>query len=106
MNRSCRWAVVLAALLMAASLVFAPREGRAGPAGGRSILPGEPRPTPEMGEPDVPTTPGPCRGNQTPMSVLLIAKTGRLDLMAVLVFVDAHVKSKPTSRPSAGRTRK
>jgi hypothetical protein len=58
MKQPRRWAVLLTVLVMAASLVFAPRKGSAGPAGGRTIMPGDPRPTPELGEPDTPSGPG------------------------------------------------
>jgi hypothetical protein len=104
MKRLHRWAALVIALLIAAGPVFAPREGRAGPARGQ-YLPGDPRPTAEMGEPEVPPTPCPSRGNQVPMPVLLIARTGRLDLMVVFVLMDAHVESKPTSVLSTSRTR-
>ena len=59
MRQARRWTVLLAVLLVAASPIFAPHEGRAGPVGGRSILPMDPRPTPELGEPDTPSDPGP-----------------------------------------------
>ncbi len=59
MRQPRRWAAFPIALLMAASLVFAPQEGRAGPAGSRIMLPGDP---PMLTDPDVPTNPGPRIG--------------------------------------------
>jgi hypothetical protein len=105
MKRLHRWAALVIALLIAAGPVFAPREGRAGPARGQ-YLPGDPRPTAEMGEPEVPVGPSPSSGNQVPSPVLVISETGRFDLMVVFVLLDVHVKSEPTPRLSASRTRK
>ena len=84
MKQPRRWAVVLAALLMAASLIFAPREGSAGPAGGRSILPGEPRPTPEMGGPEMPPDPGPLVSCRVWLSSVLLARGLQVDLVVVV----------------------
>jgi hypothetical protein len=92
------WAVPLAALLMAASLVLAPREGTAGPAG-PEIMPGDPQGPMLSGEPDVPIGPAPNRGIRAYVPLLLVAETRRLEMLAVFVLVDARreVEHRPQS---------
>jgi hypothetical protein len=74
MKQPRRWAVLLTALLMAASLVFAPREGSAGAAGGRTIMPGDPRPTPELGTPETPPDTAPVLVYRTWLSAALLSR--------------------------------
>jgi len=77
-----RWAMTLAALLMAVSLAYAPCEGSTRPVG-PEILPGDPRPTQEMGDPDVPTLPGPLVSCRVWLSSALLARGLQVDLAMV-----------------------
>ena len=79
MKRPRRWAVSLAALLMATSLVFAPREGSARPAR-EQYLPVDPRPMQEMGGPDVPPNVGPLMSFRVWLSSALLARGFQVDL--------------------------
>jgi hypothetical protein len=88
MRQPRSWAVALTVLLMTASLVFAPREGSAGPAGGRTIMPGEPRPTQELGEPEVPPLGAYRVVYRLLDSVVLVVRTMRIDFAAVLTSVE------------------
>ena len=78
-----RWGVALAALLMAVSLVCAPREGSARSVEPR-ILPGDPRPTQEMGEPDIPPNTGPLTSYRVWLPSVLLARGIRVDVAMVL----------------------
>lgn len=80
MKRPRRSALLLAALLMAASLVGAAREGSAGPAGGRLMLPGDPRPTPEMGGPEMPPDPRSLVSCRVWLSSVLLVRGLQADL--------------------------
>jgi hypothetical protein len=78
-----RWVVVLAALLMAASLVLAPREGSAGSAGPELML-GDPRPTVELGGPETPPDPGSLVFRRVWLWSVLIARGLQVDLTIVV----------------------
>jgi hypothetical protein len=75
-----RWAIVLTALLMAASLVLAPRRGSAGPAGPELIL-GDPRPTVELGVPEIPPNARPRVTCRIWLSSVLLAKGLQVDFI-------------------------
>jgi hypothetical protein len=79
MNQPRRWAMPLAALLMTASLVCAPREGSARLVEPR-LVPGDPLPTQEMGGPDVPPNPGPLMSLRVGLSSALLARGLQVDL--------------------------
>ena len=80
------------ALLIAAGPVFAPREGRAGPARGQ-YLPGDPRPTQEMGGPEVPPLPGPLVSCRVWLSSVLLARGLQVNLA---IMVGAPKRSSDT----------
>ena len=85
MKQPRRWAVALTVLCVAASLVLAPREGSAGPAGGRTIMPGDPRPTPELGGPELPPgTSGPSVIRQVWLYSVLLANGLQVDWVALI----------------------
>jgi hypothetical protein len=95
MRQPRRWAVALTVLLMAASLVFAPREGSAGPAGGRTIMPGDPRPTPELGGPETPPgTSAPSVVRKVLLSSVFLAKGLQFDWVRLI----GVQKSMPVTR--------
>jgi hypothetical protein len=83
MQQPRRWAMALAAMLMAASLAFAPREGSAGPAGRRDLLKDPPL-TQEMGGPEDPPTPGPLISYRVWIPSVLLARGFQFDLAMVL----------------------
>lgn len=83
MKQPRRWVVMLAALLMAASLVFAPREGSAGPAG-PEILPGDPRPPVELGVPETPPDAMPMITYRVWISSVLLARGLPADLAGLV----------------------
>jgi len=78
-----RWAMTLAALLMAVSLAYAPCEGSTRPVG-PEILPGDPRPTQEMDGPDVPPNPGPLAFCRVWLPSILIVRGIQVDVAIVL----------------------
>jgi hypothetical protein len=93
MKQPRRWAMPLVALLVVASLVCAPREGSARLME-RRLLPGDPRPTQEMGTPDVPPIPGPLASCRVWLSSAVLARGFRVDLAMV---------SRAPKRPSNAR---
>jgi hypothetical protein len=83
MKQPCRWAMTLAAMLMAASLAFAPLEGSAGPAERRVVLK-DPTLTQEMGGPEDPANPGPQVSYRALIPSVLLARGFQVDLAMVL----------------------
>ena len=96
-QRRC-WTVWLMVLLMAASLVIAPREGSAGPAGGRTILPGDP-PQPEISDPEVPIHPAPMMVDEWPHLFITFFSTAQLDLFVTVILVDSALSLDNQPRP-------
>jgi hypothetical protein len=82
MQQPRRWAMPLAALLMAASLVCVPREGSARLVEPR-LVPGDPQPTQEMGEPETPPNTGPLASCCVWFSSALFARGLQVDLAIV-----------------------
>ena len=82
MKRPRRWAMPLAAVLMAASLVCTPRQGNARLVEPR-LVPGDPRPSQEMDGPDVPPLPGPAASCRVWLSSALLARGLQVDLAMV-----------------------
>ena len=100
MKQPRRWAALLAALLMAASLVFAPREGSAGPVSGRAE-PGDAPQGEEMQEPEVPVHPGPNAVDRRFLPLELFARTLRVDLLGVFMIATAPLTSDLVTRDAA-----
>jgi len=82
MKQPRRWAVALAALLMAVSLVCASRDGNARAVEPR-LLPGDPRPTQEMGPPDTPPDGGRLISCRVWLSSVLLARGFQVELAMV-----------------------
>ncbi len=96
MKQPRRWAALPTALLMAASLVFAPQEGHAGPVGPGIKLPDPP--TLPMGDPDVPTGPGGSAAyRQQPLGHLFFV--GPMPVFTVLI--PSISRTLPAVRSSA-----
>ena len=105
MKQPRRWAVLLAALLLGASLIFAPQTGSAGPAG-PMIMPGDPQTLPEIGEPDVPPV-GVCRPVfRLPAIIAIVAQTKRVELGVVLVYADLAASNPHVQRSQRGPVRR
>jgi hypothetical protein len=75
--------VSLVALLMIASLAHAPCEGSTRLVD-RQLLPGDPRPTQEMGSPNTPPDPRPLVSCRVWLSSALLARGFRVDLTIVI----------------------
>jgi hypothetical protein len=69
----------VAALLVVVILGTAPQDGIARSVKGQ-YLPGDPRPTPEMGPPEVPPLPGPLLTCRVLLSSVLLARGFQVDL--------------------------
>jgi hypothetical protein len=97
--------VSLVALLMIASLAHAPCEGSTRLVD-RQLLPGDPRPTQEMGSPDTPPHPGPRASCRVWLSSILLARGIRVDVAMVRGIPkcpagarSARCTLRPTVRP-------
>jgi hypothetical protein len=95
MKQPRRWAVLTTALLLAASLVFAPRGGSAGPARG-FMLPGDPQTVPEqLNEPDVP----PYSVKHIQVEAIRVSLTVRLGSLARLVSFVLQPRVEAVGKP-------
>ena len=82
MKQSRPRATALAALLVAVSLVCATQDGGAKPL--PRLVPADPRPTQEMGEPETPPDTGPRVSFRVWLSSVLLAKGVQADLAIAL----------------------
>ena len=102
MKQPRRWAMTPAALLMAVSLAYAPCEGSTRPI--PRLVPGDPQPTQEMGEPDIPPNTGPLVCCRVWFSSVLLAKGIRVGVVIVPVAPKCAAGSdlaRCTLRPAA-----
>jgi hypothetical protein len=103
MKQPRRWVALLTTLIMTVSLVSAPPEGSARSVGPQP-LPGDPRPTQEMGAPDIPPSSGRLTSWRVSLPAVLLAIGIQVDVAVVLGVTMCSAVTRPlacTLRPAA-----